>query len=133
MARVVLDASVLIALFNAKDEHHSWALDFLVNASADEFFMASLNFAEALVHPVRAGLAHELTQNVQTLGIEIVDSTASDALHLAQLRVSTGLRMPDAIVMQTALKIEGELATADAKLATAARQNGIGVFSPFVI
>jgi predicted nucleic acid-binding protein len=132
MARIVLDASVLIALLNSKDTHHRWALDFLVNASADEFLMPAINYAEALVHPVRAGLVEEFTNNIQKLGIQIVDSTASDAIQLANLRVATRLRMPDAIVLQTAIRTSAELATTDEKLTAAATENRIGVFSPFM-
>jgi predicted nucleic acid-binding protein len=131
MARIVLDASVLIALLNSKDTHHRWALDFLVSASADEFLMPAINYAEALVHPVRAGLVEEFSSNIEKLGIQIVDSSASDAIHLANLRVSTRLRMPDAIVLQTALRTDADLATTDEKLTAAAKQNRIGVFSPF--
>ena len=54
-------------------------------------------------------------------------SDTGQARYLAELRVETGLKMPDVCVLDTALSNDADLATFDTPLATAARALGITV------
>lgn len=53
MAGLVLDASVLIALYNDNDSNHRWAVDLLFQNTSKKFLMSALNLAEVSVQPIR--------------------------------------------------------------------------------
>lgn len=131
MARVVvLDASALIALYADKDTHHFWALGLFRDTVEFEWQMSVLNFAEAQVHPHRAGVGEQFLAATNRLGVEIMPLAADCAAELASLRTKTGLKMPDVITLHLAMKSGGTVATCDASLARAARELSIGVFAP---
>jgi predicted nucleic acid-binding protein len=127
---VVLDASALIALFSDKDLHHNWAVQMLVDTIAWELQLISLNMAEAMVHPTKAGRLNQFTDSIRGLGIEVTSVDSSDAARLAQIRASTNLRMPDALVLNQAMRVGGAIATTDKELARVAASQSVGVFSP---
>lgn len=126
----MLDASVLIALYGSKDLSHKWAIEFFKQTLDRDLRMNVLNYSECLVHPIRAGKLEQFSAGVAGLGIEIVAIAPGDANSLAQLRAETGLRMPDVLVLHQAKSSSSALATTDQKLARAAREIGIVVFSP---
>jgi predicted nucleic acid-binding protein len=64
------------------------------------------------------------------LGIEVTSVDSSDAARLAQIRASTNLRMPDALVLNLAMRVGGAIATTDKELARVAASQSVGVFSP---
>ena len=126
---IVLDAGVLIAAFSSTDKHHEWALKFLRDTAADELIVSALTFAEVLVAPARANIVDEFRRSIEPIGFRIDDLTPGDAVSLARVRSETGLKMPDAVVLNTALKHSCELATTDAALAQKAASRGIPVYS----
>lgn len=127
---VVLDASALIALYSENDSHHKWALRMFVETAHLEFMMNVLNFSEALVGPARAGRKAQFLKNTEGLGIQVASLQPKSAEELADLRVSSGLRMPDSVVLLQAKEVSGAVATTDSSLAREAIRMGLEVYSP---
>jgi len=122
---IVLDASVLIALLTRDDTHHLNAAQILANTPEQALATPSLTLAEALVKPARARRAAEAEALLRRYGID--EMAPSRPIDLALLRANSGLRMPDAVVLQAALDSGGRLATFDQRLAGSARQHGVPV------
>ena len=95
-----------------------------------ELQMSALTQAEVLVHPARAGKLEKFLTLVRQLGLEITPIEEVDASRLASIRSNTNLKMPDAVVLHQALKVNGSIATTDNKLARVAKAKGLGVFKP---
>lgn len=130
MARVALDAGVIIGLYNDNDSHHRWAVDFMFQSASDELHVSALNYAEVSVSPVKHGLADKFFSGMSGLQIKIEKVSTKDIMSLAQLRVDTSLRMTDVCAIQLAAKLDGILATTDKAVAKAAKALGIEVFQP---
>lgn len=92
--------------------------------------MTALTQAEVLVHPAKADKLEKFLKLISGLDLEITPFEASDSSKLASLRASTSLKMPDAVVLQQALKVNGSIATTDGRLAKVAQSKGVGVFHP---
>jgi predicted nucleic acid-binding protein len=92
--------------------------------------MTALTQAEVLVHPARAGKLEKFLKLMGALGLEITPIEESDSSAIAKIRASTSLKMPDALVLSQAIKVSGSIATTDQKLARAAKEKGVGVFTP---
>lgn len=130
MARViVLDANVLIALLSSQDLHHAWARDFFVDSIEDRLVISSLTLAETLVHPARNGQADVMVKNISSLGIEVVQLDLAGSIQLAHLRSRTHLRMPDALVLHTAIEHNASVATVDSHLAHIAQSESLNVIT----
>jgi predicted nucleic acid-binding protein len=127
---VVLDASALIALYDGKDAHHVWAVDMFIQTVDASLQMHPLTFAEVLVHPSRSGNLELFLEGIEGLDIEIPIMTNEHSLKLASIRHETGIRMPDAAVIELAVRTGAALATANANLARVAKKQGIGVMCP---
>jgi predicted nucleic acid-binding protein len=127
---VILDASALIALASDTDPNHNWALEMFRDTAAFGLQMTALTEAEVLVHPARAGKLEKFLKLIGALGLEITPIEESDSSQIAKIRASTSLKMPDAAVLSQAIKVAGSIATTDQKLAKAAKEKGVGVFSP---
>ena len=130
MARViVLDANVLIALLASHDAHHEWALGLFVDSIEDKLVISSLTLSEAMVHPARNGQMDLMLRNITSLGIEVSELDQAGSMNLAYVRARTQLRMPDALVLHTAMEHNASLATLDAKLALAAQNESLNVIT----
>ncbi|MFN2503257.1 MAG: type II toxin-antitoxin system VapC family toxin [Acidimicrobiales bacterium] len=123
----MLDASVLIAHFDATDRHHPRASALLLDVAGEAMGASPITLAEVLVGPARAGqldrgtaLLHEL----DVTGLRLPDDAP---LRLAVLRAGTGLRLPDCCVLLAAEQAQGVVATFDDRLAAAATERGLGV------
>lgn len=127
---VVLDASAIIALFDQSDPHHDWAMEMLRDTSSLDLATAALTYAESLVQPSRAGKQARYESAFRSLGVVVYPLEPEQATLLAELRAKTGLKMPDAVVLQLTLQLKAELATTDKLLAKVARGLKIGVFQP---
>ena len=105
MAIVVVDASVLIAQFDASDVHHAGAAVALREAGTDELVVPASAYAEVLVRPYRREGARAVAQAdrfLAEIGARIEPIGTSIAKRAAYLRSSyTGLRLPDAFVLAT--------------------------------
>lgn len=123
---IVLDASLLIALLDDGDAHHAQAHS-LLEDSTDPLAVSTLTLAEVGVGPARAGRLPAVHQAVAALDLYVVPLGSQDWESLAQLRASTGLRMPDCCVLQAAADRSAVVATFDRRLARAAGQAGLRV------
>jgi predicted nucleic acid-binding protein len=127
---VVLDAGTLIALYDSRDAHHEWAVDLFVSTARFTLAMSALTYAEVMVHPARAGRLGDFVTGVSGLQLDIRPVEAGDAEAIAQLRDTTGLKMPDVCLLHCALPSSAILATTDSELARVARDLGITVTLP---
>jgi predicted nucleic acid-binding protein len=129
-AIITLDAGVIIAMLNEQDTHHEWATRLLIDCSEADFVMPALTYAECLIRPTQADQVHGFLSNIAGLGLRIVDLTAQGAFGVARVRAETKLRMPDAVVLSTALDESAWIATTDKVLAQAARSQGVTAHYP---
>lgn len=131
MGRVItLDAGVLIAMLNERDVHHAWATEFLIDSADAEFIMPALTYGECLVRPAQADQVNAFLANIDGLALNVIELTADGAVRVARVRAETKLRMPDAVVLSTALEHSSSLATTDARLAEVAQAQGVAVHKP---
>ena len=124
---MILDASALIAILDNQDAHHEAIADLLAEDAESPLHTHPLTLAEALVLPARMGREQAaLTQLHDGIGITTVRPSSGLApLDLARTRATTGLTMPDCIVLLTAENAREPLVTFDQRLAEAARARGV--------
>ncbi|MDQ3383193.1 MAG: PIN domain-containing protein [Actinomycetota bacterium] len=125
---IVLDASVLIAYLDGEDDHHAAAEKLLAHAIDDEFGANSLTLAEVLIVPVRTGHLEVARTALRDLEVQELPFPADTAIRLAQLRVSTQLKMPDCCALLAAENAGASIASFDERLAQAAESRGVPVF-----
>jgi toxin FitB len=125
---IVLDASVLIAHFYAKDAHHERADQLLADVADNELLASQLTLAEVLVGPVKAGLVDQAQTALRRLGVRSVGLPEDGQLRLAELRAMTGLRLPDCCVLLAAEQQAAALATFDDRLGSVAAGRGVMVW-----
>jgi predicted nucleic acid-binding protein len=130
VARIVLDAGVLIGLYDDNDPHHKWAVDFMFQTTADKFIMSAINHAEIMVYPMKAGAHEAFKTGIDGLGVKLDVNSLNQTESLAKLRGETGLKMTDVCALHLALSENSILATTDKALAKAALERGIEVFQP---
>ncbi len=124
---IVLDASVLIAYLDAEHVHHSDAETLLLDAADDEFGANSLTMAEVLVVPARTGRLPETLRALDDLEVRELPFPHDVALRLADLRATTGLKMPDCCVLLAAEDATASIATFDSRLKRGAADRGIPI------
>jgi predicted nucleic acid-binding protein len=130
MARVILDSSALIALYSSRDKHHGWAMKMFMETMEFQLAMPVLTYAEALIHPMRAGKKKEFQAGIRGLGIEISSIPHESVDQIAELRASTKLRMPDVVVLSEAMNTSSAIATTDHLLSKTASSFSLPVYSP---
>ena len=123
MALTVLDAGVVIAVLDAADGHHAAARAALSEALArgDELVLPASAYAESLVGPSRRGQAAvaALDAFLDDVPVRVEPLTRPVAAVAARLRAAggPGLRLPDALVVATALAADADLLiTTDGRL-----------------
>lgn len=125
---IVLDASVLIAHFEAADAHHARAGALLLEHAEHELWANTITLAEFLVGPTRQGTIAAARQGIADLDITAHGVDKDDWPALADLRVNTGCKMPDCCVLYTAIALGtgvAQIATFDDGLGAAAKKLGI--------
>lgn len=123
---IVLDASMLIAYLDNDDEYHADAERLLVEEVDDEFGANSLTLAEVFVAPAREDRLDRACTALRDLEVHELPFPADTALKLAQLRVETGLKMPDCCVLLAAEPRRSRVGTFDNRLRKAAARRNIG-------
>jgi predicted nucleic acid-binding protein len=123
MGVIVFDSDVLIGFLNRDDGHHSAAVERVTESMrpGNRRLLCAVNYAEIMVGPVRAGeeardlVVRMLAQfNIETIPVD----TALAGL-AAAVRARTGLKLPDAFALATAIQArqrgaaEVELASSD--------------------
>ena len=124
---IVLDASVLIAFLDHDDNHHAAAERLLIRSIDDDLAVNSLTMAEVLVAPVRDDRLDLVLAALDALDIHELTFPADAAVRLAQLRATTGLKMPDCCVLLAAEDAAASVASFDERLAQAAEIRNLAV------
>ena len=124
---IALDASVIIAHLNRADPHHEAATEILLGGAPGRMLVHTMTLAEVLVGGVRIGQGASMRDDLHSAGIVVAPSDGDEPLRLAELRVSTGMKLPDCCVLDVAIRNRAALATFDATLAEAAHKQGVAV------
>ena len=127
---IAVDAGALIALVDGSDSHHRWAVDFFIQSTGAELAVSALTMAEIMVHPAKKGTADQFAKRLAGLQMKVIPVDGEDSSALARLRAESRLRMPDAVVLHTALTLSQALATTDMDLAHQAEVRGLQVYHP---
>lgn len=126
---IVLDANVIIGHLEAGNALHRRASALIRQAikNDEHFAVHPLTLGEVLVGAVRNGIEEQTLRAVtDDLEVEILnDFPAEWPLDIARTRAATGLRMPDAVVFEAAIRKGALIATFDRQLAAAAKTAGI--------
>lgn len=116
MGLAVVDASVLIATIDDRDVHHERArLELLEVRAEHALTLPAVAFSEALVQPYRTSHAkgHAIEQALRALG-RVEPVTEEIASWAARLRSKRQLKLPDALILATAVKVRAlEILTFD--------------------
>lgn len=130
MAVAVFDADVLIAYLGREDANHAKAVERVRRAlePGTRRLVSAVNYSEVLIGPLRsAGPAGADTVDAMLVrfGIETIQVDLALARRAAAVRVRTGLKLPDAYALATAIHAEKRghsdvrLETFDAKVVKA--------------
>ena len=124
---IVVDTSWVVALRDPGDGHHRLAAETSREIADEDAVLHPVTLAECLVAPARLGVLEEASAGLRA-SFDVVDVDPDAPLRWARLRAATGLRLPDAIVLDTALH-QGARAvvTFDEQLAARAADRGLKV------
>lgn len=124
---IVIDADVLIGYLDSDDVHHDSAMALLEREIDDDFVASSLTLAEVLVGPTRARRVVDAVGALRDLEVSEQPLPADAAVKLAELRATTGLRMPDCCVLLATRELQARVASWDVRLKNAAMKMGLEV------
>lgn len=119
MARIALDADVIIAFLDPSDAQHAQAVELLRKhlADGDDILIAATVYAEVIVKPLQHGTDDTVDQFLAAVNAHVVDVDRALARRAAQLRGRHGaLRLPDALSLAAALVSDARLLTLDRAL-----------------
>ncbi len=125
MARVALDADVVIAFLDPADAQHEVAVQALGPhlAVSDELLISATVYAEVIIRPLQQGTAEKVDEFLAAAGVQVIDIDRSLARAAADLRAHhRRLRLPDAVALATALARDAEFLTLDRDLQRIAAQ-----------
>lgn len=107
MALTIVDSSVMIAFGAPSDVHHARATALLADALevGERLFVSAVTLTEILVGAIRVGRAAQVEAIVRRLGVELVPVDHAVARRAAEVRARTGLAVPDACVVASALEV----------------------------
>ena len=88
-----------------------------------------MTLAEVLVGGARTGRGAQMLADLLSTGIQVTLHDQDEPLRLAELRVTTGLKLPDCCVLDAAISNDASVATFDRALAAAAVRHGVSVHS----
>jgi len=116
VGKVILDSSVIIALFNDVDAHHVAALKAL-GESKNNFEISTVSLAEALSSVLSDSERNEMNDDLKKHFSPFHPVDEKVALVASQIRAATkSIQMPDALISATAILAKAELWTFDRKL-----------------
>jgi predicted nucleic acid-binding protein len=122
---IVLDASVLIAYLDSDDSHHAAAETLFMEAVDEDIAANPLTLAEVLVAPARQGNLDLAQTALRALEVSELPFPPDTSVRLAQLRASTGLKMPDCCVLLAAEQATATIASFDDRLRQAATDRNL--------
>jgi predicted nucleic acid-binding protein len=124
VARVALDADVVIAFLDAGDDQHERAVDLLRPrlAAGGEILIGASVYAEVMVRPLARGTGGRVDEFIDAIGATVLAFDRELARRAADLRARhRSLRLPDALSLATALMAGAGLVTLDQRLRRLAR------------
>jgi predicted nucleic acid-binding protein len=125
VARVALDADIVIAFLDPGDEQHATAVAELRPrlAAGDKLLAAATVYAESIVRPLQQGTDATVDEFFDAAGISIVPIDRAVARRAAVLRAAHhSLRLPDVMSLAMAIVTDSALLTLDKKLRQIARR-----------
>jgi predicted nucleic acid-binding protein len=125
VARVALDADLLIAFLDPGDAQHERAVDELRPrlTDGDEILIGATVYAEVMVRPLQQRSDATVDGFLDAAGVRFVPTDRAIARRAARLRADhSALRLPDAMSLATALGSDATLLTLDKKLQRITRQ-----------
>jgi predicted nucleic acid-binding protein len=126
---IVFDASVIIAYLDPSDSLHDKAVDLVLSTVGKRRKIHALTLAEVLTGARDDKTTDKIWDSViGKMSVEI--SQAPGPILLAKARRTSGLKMPDAVVLATATAENGLVATFDDRLKSAADAAGILYLPP---
>jgi len=124
---IVADASWIVALRDPGDGHHLKAAAINRDIAEEDALLHPVTLAECLVAPAQLGVLDDAAEGLRASFV-VTDVDAAAPERWAALRAETGLRLPDVIVLDTALSYNARaIATFDTRLAASATQRGLEV------
>jgi predicted nucleic acid-binding protein len=112
MGLIVLDAGVLVGVLDGNDVHHLPATDALqlAESNGDHLALPTSAMAEILVGPSRRGpeAIAIVDALLTTLAIDLVAIDQAIARQAALLRAESRLRLPDALVVASAIVLRAD-------------------------
>lgn len=117
MGLTVLDAGVVIAILDASDVHHAAAAEAVTSARqrGDTLVLPASAYAECLVSPYRRGIEAVAVVDsfVDALPARVEPASRTIASAAAELRArhAGALRLPNALVIATALVVGADRVT----------------------
>jgi predicted nucleic acid-binding protein len=124
VARVALDADVVIAFLDAGDDQHERTVDLLRPrlAAGAEILIGASVYAEVIVRPLARGTGATVDEFLDAIGATVLAIDHELARRAAGLRARhRSLRLPDALSLATALMAGADLVTLDQRLRRVAR------------
>lgn len=108
MGVVVFDSDVLIGFLNAGDAHHEAAVEQVRAALAPGTlrWICAVNYAEILIGPLKAGRQDVVDAMLVRFSIETKPVDMALAQRAAAVRAGSGLKLPDAFALATAIHAE---------------------------
>lgn len=125
---IVLDASVLIAFLENADTHHTAAEQLLIDAVGEDLAISTVTLAEILVAPARNACLDQALAALDGLEVQELLFPKGAAVQLAELRATTGLKMPDCCVIYAAENASVSIASFDERLVQVAKMRKLPVF-----
>jgi predicted nucleic acid-binding protein len=124
---IVADASWIVALRDPDDAHHAEATAINESTASEDALLHPVTLAECLVAPALLGVLDEAAASLRA-AFEIVPFDDDAPIRWALLRAESGLRLPDVVVLDTALRHGARaIATFDDRLTSRSVDRGLGV------
>lgn len=124
---IVADTSWIVALRDPDDTHHTDATVINEATASEDVLLHPVTFAECLVAPARLGVLDEAAATLRA-AFEIAQFDDDAPIRWALLRAESSLRLPDVVVLDTALHYGARaIATFDDRLTSRARDRGLDV------
>lgn len=122
---IVADTSWVVAVRDPQDVRHPAARAAFDAVGDEQVLLAPLTLAECLVGPARLGRAEEAERDLRA-AFDVAVDDVSAPLRWALRRAGSGLRLPDAVVLETAVAGGARaVLTYDERLARACTAAGI--------
>jgi predicted nucleic acid-binding protein len=120
VARVALDADVVIAFLDAADDQHERAVSVLrpCFTAGKEIVLSASVYAEIMVRPIARRTDAKVDEFLDAINATVIATDRPSARLAAELRGRhRSLRLPDALSLATAIAANAELLTLDSRLA----------------